>query len=144
MPRNITPNEYTTLLRQVCPAFGNVEGADIDAYRAPHWESMARHMTCSITLDMQAHDFGKMRPVLKVGSSSWLPSDPLAALAYLKSNQDTLMRAMQALTMLGSVTVWLRDCPCDCCGGRGTLHGKACSRCGGAKVRNDPKESNDE
>jgi hypothetical protein len=129
--RNLLLPEYDTLLADKAALWGADDGATIFNHEA-HWTAPLGGLSVSIRLDIEERH---MVPVVRVASTSGLPSDPLAALAILDDGRATLIRAASAHTAIGHVRVWTSKAPCDWCGAKGGDRGSTCQRCAGKGVR---------
>lgn len=135
---NILLHEWDQWLAETAALFGAKNGARVENHGA-HWESPMGSV--SLLLSLTGDCSGRfMIPQLSIGSSSSLPGDPLLALAHLRASEETIHAAVRALAMVERLRVYLADCPCDSCSGRGYEYrnpSKACTYCDGTGVRND-------
>lgn len=90
----------------------------------------------SLRLEPDFHgDWGP--PEVSVGSSSALPVN----ITLARATHSVIGRALEAgeyaFLLVGSVRVWIANCPCDSCSGRGRqMYSDApCDRCGGTGKR---------
>lgn len=136
-------HEYNEALSAAAALWGADKGADIT--RPPRWTAPLGGLSCSFELDGNFRD-EFLVPKVRIGSSSALPSDAYQALIIVRDNEATLQRALSCLASLGPVRVWLSNCPCPFCSGRGWVQSKdnLCQRCGGTGMRQPPPENSDD
>lgn len=125
--------EYEARLSEAAALYGAAGGAAIRNSSAT-WKARLSGLTVSVDLGHDGSGGGYMVPTLRVGSSSSLPMDPMAALTILRECEDVILRASAAHISLERCRVWFRDAPCNSCSGKA---GRSCSRCGGRGVRNE-------
>ena len=125
--RNLLLSEYRVELSRLAAKHGADGGA---ALRDDHanWSSVLGGCDIGIDLDVASRT-RCLFPVLRVGSSSSLPSDPLLALARLRDAEATIHRAVLAFAELGKVSVWPDGAPCDRCSGKGNSRSGTCATC---------------
>ena len=86
----------------------------------------------SATLDLQFAD-GPLRPEMRIGSSGCVSGKGTVADMTEHARCAVEMRdAMSwAESCVRGILVWMRDCPCSFCSGRGKDRGVDCKHCNG-------------
>ncbi len=135
MSRNILYSEWREALGQIGAKFAS----DPAVHTAASWTSPVSRLIVSI--DLGNHRDGYLHAQIKISASGTLPTDPLLALTHLADSRSTLQQALSAWAGVSNYRVWIRDCPCDYCSGRGTAHrsSKPCEHCVDGK-RNEAQE----
>lgn len=133
--KNILLSEYRSLLSTQAARWGAEHDADFKG--DPKWRAPLGHLSVSISLESRGVTY--MEPEAQIGMSGGLPRDAHQAMVVLLDAQATLQKALSCLARLESVHVYLDECPCDYCGGRGNDRGATCSRCTGTGMRAEPK-----
>ena len=135
--RNITWDEYIDRLSEVGAKWNADNGAEVsDRHPKLDWTCPLRSVTVSIRLANTRSRDSSMVPECVVGSSSGLTGDAFKAHRVARAAIETLDKATAALCELDGLVVWLRDCPCDSCSGRGYDRWKTpCKVCDGTGKR---------
>ena len=138
---NRTMGEYMTALKTVAAEEPNTELRESGSGLV--FKAGVGFGAAYAAIELSIEDVGSARdgmaPRVKCGSLT-VSSDPLSALAQMDEARRLILQAQRAVLKLanrGVHLVYFRDCPCDCCSGRGTSGGKTCSHCDGKGVRND-------
>lgn len=76
-----------------------------------------------------------MKPKLQATIS--ISGDGLVVSVILTDAQLTLQKALSCLALLHDTNVWIADCPCSRCSGRGTIRGSVCPTCEGTGKRQE-------
>ena len=134
--RNILLSEYRSLLSRQAALWGAEHGADLSK-GDPKWRAPLGNLSVSISLESRG--VTHMMPEAQIGMSGSLPRDAHRAMVVLMDAQTTLQKALSCLASLESVRVYLDECPCDYCNGRGKDRGATCKHCDGAGVRTSPE-----
>lgn len=137
---NVTLNQYKARLAVVAAKWGADDAVNVadDA----RWSCPLGTVSVGIALEPTPDKRGAMHPTCRTGTVG-LPFGAAWEFRRRASSAiETVDRALGAFCEIHNLTVWLRDCPCGHCSGRGYTYNKdhTCEQCDGAGVINDPDE----
>lgn len=98
------------------------------------WTACHRGVIVTIELTMDRGGYAYLVPVVRVGASPSIPSDPFRALAYMDTVRRLIMEAGVVYEQVVNARVYLDDVPCESCSERNRTR-PGCTVCGGTGVR---------
>lgn len=139
MPADILLSEWRALLSTAAAGWCADGGAALDDYRA-HWTAPLGGVR--VTVGLRTSDGAglarHMTPEVTIGQSGGMQRDAYQHARVLRDALATIDAATAVHTMLSGYRVYLRDCPCGHCSGRGRAD---CKVCGGTGLRQEVSDA---
>ena len=79
------------------------------------WTAYHRSVIVTIELHMERGNYEYLVPVVRVGASPSIPSDPFRALAYIDTVRRLIMEAGVVCEQVVGVRVYMDNVPCESC-----------------------------
>jgi len=135
---DLTMDQYRARLSEQAALWRADDGADVGR-RTPKARWSARLSAACVVLDLDQDPTDplhvRLLPRVRLHSAAIGQRDPGPALAELRDIERILIAATSCLVALGEPRVWLVDCPCAPCGGRGRMRsGQSCACCDGSGI----------
>lgn len=111
-------------------------GATLAAHPEATAEWAAHHRSIIVTIELHMergnHDY--LVPIVRVGASPAIPSDPFRALAYMDTVRRLIMDAGVVYEQVVGVRVYMDNVPCESCSERNKTRA-TCKVCDGTGFR---------
>jgi hypothetical protein len=132
-------SEYRERLAAAAAKWGADDGANVTRNNEARWTCPLG--SCTVVLRLRMLEGGgargKMLPELSVTSAASCTGNAHTARARMASGVATIDKGLSALCEVEGYAVWMGECPCGYCSGRGKTGAVTCSYCGGTGWRKE-------
>jgi len=134
--RNLLWDEWFELFGPIAAKWCADDGVNLDRNGGARWTCPLSGST--VYVELRGEVLAKQTPCCTIGPAI-RAGDALLVRRGLRETIATIDKAAGALYEVDGVAVWMQDCPCDSCRGKGKSMGRPCERCNGTGKR-QPEE----